>query len=941
VRGPAGGTIVRRMTGLLPQDAKGTAISPPQFSRPAAPCLVAGLTSALWLTPDGEVEELDRTAAGRKARLTPPLVCHAKALARRLDCKPFPAFDLLELYAFVRPASFCIPTPRGLTRSFGLPMPETLEDEALGLLRCVDRLLSELAARPEDPDASGIAWTMAQAGWPWGPFVLSALGFAEGSGTAPRRGRGLDVWTRLPEWYDTPPAAPPGNDAVDPGAARTRLAELLDEDAEARPQQSDYASAVTQAFAPREHVDEPNLVLAEAGTGTGKTLGYIAPASLWAEQNKGPVWISTYTRNLQHQIDGELDQLHPDPEAKAEKVVIRKGRENYLCLLNYEDAVRNLAMSPWQAVAAGLMARWMTATRDGALVGSDFPGWLAGLLGPENTIGLADRRGECIYSACPHYGKCFIERSLRRARHADIVVANHALVMIQAALGGGEDGSLPSHYVFDEGHHLFDASDNAFAAHLSGFEAAELRRWLLGSERARGGRSAERLRGLRRRLEDLVSNDGKALELLDEVLKGARILPGEGWRQRLADESPRGPTEAFLALVRQQVYARTESNHPHGLETDVRPVVEDIPAAADVLSQALGRLKDPLKALKAHLAKRLDEETDDLDSDTRRRIELLCRGLDRRIHHEVESWQHMLQTLESETPPEYCEWFAIERDDGREKDVGMFRHWVDPTRPFAKVVLEPAQGAVITSATLTDRSGEAEKDWEAAETRCGTTHLDIPAMRNQFTSPFDYGEQTKVLIVKDVRKDDLRLVSAAYRELFLAAGGGALGIFTAISRLRAVHAQLAQPLEEAGIPLYAQHVYGLDTSTLVDIFRAEVDSCLLGTDAVRDGVDVPGRSLRLIVFDRVPWPRPDIRHRARRGAFGGRHYDDLLTRLKLRQAYGRLIRRANDKGVFVLLDPMTPTRLLGAFPEGVSVERVGVADAVAAVTAFLGPRNGN
>ena len=87
-------------------------------------------------------------------------------------------------------------------------------------------------------------------------------------------------------------------------------------------------------------VGEPRVVLAEAGTGVGKTLGYIAPASLWAEKNGGAVWLSTYTRNLQRQLDGELDRLHPDPKDKADRVVIRKGRENYLCLLNLEDAVR-------------------------------------------------------------------------------------------------------------------------------------------------------------------------------------------------------------------------------------------------------------------------------------------------------------------------------------------------------------------------------------------------------------------------------------------------------------------------------------------------------------------------------------------------------------------------------------------------------------------------
>jgi ATP-dependent DNA helicase DinG len=150
-----------------------------------------------------------------------------------------------------------------------------------------------------------------------------------------------------------------------------------------------------------------------------------------------------------------------------------------------------------------------------------------------------------------------------------------------------------------------------------------------------------------------------------------------------------------------------------------------------------------------------------------------------------------------------------------------------------------------------------------------------------------------------------------------------------------VHARIAAPLEAAGLQLLAQHVDGLDTGTLVDIFRAEEDACLLGTDAVRDGVDVPGRSLRLIVFDRVPWPRPQILHKARRQQFGGAAYDDMLIRFKLRQAFGRLIRRADDAGVFVMLDRMMPSRLASALPEGVELRRVGLAEAVAETASFL------
>ena len=171
-------------------------------------------------------------------------------------------------------------------------------------------------------------------------------------------------------------------------------------------------------------------------------------------------------------------------------------------------------------------------------------------------------------------------------------------------------------------------------------------------------------------------------------------------------------------------------------------------------------------------------------------------------------------------------------------------------------------------------------------------------------------------MVRDVNGGNPDQVAAAYRELFVAAGGGALGLFTAIARLRAAHERLAEPLDDAGLPLLAQHVDGFDVATLVDLFRAERNACLLGTDAVRDGIDVPGDALRLIVFDRVPWPRPDRLHRARRARFGGAAWDDMQTRLRLKQAFGRLIRRKDDRGVFVLLDSRLPTRLTTAFPDG-------------------------
>jgi ATP-dependent DNA helicase DinG len=249
-------------------------------------------------------------------------------------------------------------------------------------------------------------------------------------------------------------------------------------------------------------------------------------------------------------------------------------------------------------------------------------------------------------------------------------------------------------------------------------------------------------------------------------------------------------------------------------------------------------------------------------------------------------------------------------------------------------VLAPAHGVLITSATLADST--LEDPFALAEVRTGAARFPERPRTLRLASPFDYAAQARALVVTDVGREDPRQVAAAMRELFLASGGGALGLFTAIRRLRAVYDRLAGPLAGAGLALYAQHVDPLEVGALVDIFRVEEDACLLGTDAVRDGVDVPGRSLRLLVFDRVPWPRPDLLHKARRARFGGKTYDDAIARARIAQAFGRLIRRADDKGVFVMLDAAAPTRLFSGLPDGVRVERVGLVEAIEQVAAFLG-----
>ncbi|MBV9814061.1 MAG: ATP-dependent DNA helicase, partial [Acetobacteraceae bacterium] len=484
-----------------------------------------------------------------------------------------------------------------------------------------------------------------------------------------------------------------------------------------------------------------------------------------------------------------------------------------------------------------------------------------------------------------------------------------------------------------------------------------LRRWLLGAE---GGRS--RARGLKRRLEELVAGRPELEQPLDRALSAARALPGPGWQTRIfADTgSPdlgglvpgrQNATEALLRAARAQVLARArDADSASSLECDLHPPTDALAAAAADLAPALGALVTALRALIDKLTARMDDEAEEMDEATRSRIEGACRALRRRALDRLLAWTAMLRQVE-ETPgepgsrPQHVTFLRLERRDGggrgaaRDADVGLHRHWLDPTVPFMATIAAPAHGILVTSATLRDGGeADAEAAWRAAEGRVGAPHLPSPALRVAVLSPFDYAAQTRAFVVTDLDPRDIEATATAYRTLFKASGGGALGLFTAIHRLRAVHARIAPALEASGIPLYAQHVDAMDNATLVDVFRTEEESCLLGTDAMRDGVDVPGRALRLVVFERVPWTRPDILHRERRVHLGegdpGR-FDDRLVRLRLRQAFGRLIRASTDRGVFVLLDRRTPTRLLSAFPPGVQVHRVGLARAAAEIAGFL------
>ena len=247
----------------------------------AAPLLLPALHAThagIWLAgADGQAREASRGEAIARAAETPHIILNAPLVGQRLGYPELSGLDLLELFAFVHPARFAVPTVAGLSRTLGLELPESEAQAASALQRIAERLVAVLAD-PGWREREG-AWTsnatLHRLGWTWAPLIGARL-------ERPERGERM-LFARLKQWEEAGERPPPRTVVVPAEAASARLDRLTGR-AEARGGQRAMAEAVTQVFAPKPAKGSPNLLLAEAGTGIGKTLAYLAPASLWAEE---------------------------------------------------------------------------------------------------------------------------------------------------------------------------------------------------------------------------------------------------------------------------------------------------------------------------------------------------------------------------------------------------------------------------------------------------------------------------------------------------------------------------------------------------------------------------------------------------------------------------------------------------------------------------------
>ena len=613
-----------------------------------------------------------------------------------------------------------------------------------------------------------------------------------------------------------------------------------------------------------EALDRGRHLLVQAGTGTGKSLAYLAPLVAHAQHADKPVVVATATLALQSQIVGrDVPRLLAALEGELERevdVALLKGRSNYACLHKLEGgypsdddpgalfALPDAAPHPGAAQAAEQPGRlgqevqrlreWARATgtgdRDELLPGVGDKAW--------RQVSVTAK--ECLGRSCPLVEECFAELAKQRAAEADIVITNHALLAINAFEGVTV---LPEHdvVVIDEAHELQDRVTGAVTGQLS----AALVRAAAASVRKHTSASPDALTAGAANLEAALT--GVPAELLH-----------------------RGLGEAQAAAVAQ---------------------IRD--AARTVMSESRGG------------------SAGEKDGDAGRQM---ARS---RVGDVLELTERVLAAADS------SEVLWISRQGGWEPGRGYVP--AEDTDPATLHVaplsvagtlregLFDGRTVVLTSATLSVGSS-----FDAAAGALGLKGQGAPRWEGvDVGSPFDYPKQGILYLAKHLEKPGRRLSEAQLEEMLAlleASGGGALGLFSS----RRAAEEAAEALRgRTGLPILCQGESSL--AGLVQEFAEDPATSLFGTMSLWQGVDVPGASCRLVMIDRIPFPRPDdplasARSRAaeRAGGNGFMSVSATHAAVRLAQGAGRLIRAGGDRGVVAILDSRIATARYGGFLRG-------------------------
>ncbi|MEP6836037.1 MAG: helicase C-terminal domain-containing protein [Gemmatimonas sp.] len=660
---------------------------------------------------------------------------------------------------------------------------------------------------------------------------------------------------------------------------------------EDRPSQRAMARAVADAY------NTSSVALLEAGTGVGKSLGYLVPALRWAAANKERTVVSTNTITLQEQlVNKDLPFLQLALDDQPVRFALLKGWRNYLCKQRLEQARTSGAtlLESSQLAELEVIASWAERTKDGSLSDLATP--------PRSEIWdeVAAEPDLCGRLKCQFYDGCFLFAARKAAAVADVVVVNHHLLLSDVAVRrttqNWEDSAvLPSYkrLIIDEGHHLEEAAGSHLGSSVTRRGLARL-----------FARLERRGKGL---LPALAAKLGGATDLhsvasLDLVKE--RLMPSNTAARELAAHVF-DSLSSVLELENVQMMRLSEDFTQHvvwkgTIEKSLDALLKEISLLQEALTTVRERLESDLKR---------SEEMAPLINEVR--------AVGRRLQAAGDSLAQALRPPAS--GPAVVRWIEMTGKPGPDRNLAAHCVPLELAPVLRDDLFARVQTTIITSATLaTDRG------FDFLEQRLGLDQSTKSKHSAVFPSPFDYAQQALMVVPTDLPApnvdpaEHLHRVIMQLRDLTKLSDGGVFALFTSHRDVR----EAARVLREEALGFDARWpllVHGEDSrDALLRRFRESSRAVLLGTSSFWEGVDVPGDALRALLIAKLPFRVPtepmvaaqcEAIEAAGRNAFGEFMLPHAALRLK--QGFGRLIRTATDRGVIVICDPRVVTKQYG------------------------------
>ncbi|REK77215.1 ATP-dependent DNA helicase DinG [Paenibacillus paeoniae] len=641
-----------------------------------------------------------------------------------------------------------------------------------------------------------------------------------------------------------------------------------------------------------EALTQGRHLLIEAGTGTGKSLGYLIPALYYSIQSKSKIVVSTHTINLQEQLRQRdlplLGEVLPFPF----KASIFKGRGNYLCLRKFEGKLnaQDMVAPIEDPITAAQMVVWLGETETGDQEELNF-----GSRGADFWSTVASDADSCLNRACPWFKRCYYHRAKHESNLADVCITNHSMLFTDVQ---ADHRLLPTynHLVIDEAHHVEEVAGKHLGMNVHYFTLVQAMIRLYRDNRS-GLLPSLRLR-LQQEGDDHVQAWTETIDTIIPIFQEVK----EHWDKLF---------EMFYA------FASTESDSVSDNGSLVKRLsTGKLPTGWDEVIAVENNVHVELTRVIKTAEKMMNDVKDRVDDLSIQASLTDLNGALRDLSR-VKDELRLFTKLEDK---QYVYWLEASTAY-RQRSMQLYAAPVDVSSQLQKYFFDAKDSIVMTSATLT-----VQKNFQYAEEQLGLEGYEKQGKLKTvlLPSPFNYREQALVVIPRDFPVLKGASVDEAYMDKLVGSladtavetKGRMLVLFTSYKMLKQVYDPLKQRLDAAGIQTLGQGIDSSNRTKLTRRFLQQPESVLLGTSSFWEGVDIPGEGLVCLAIVRLPFQPPnhplveaksELLQRQKQNPFMKLSIPQAVIRFK--QGFGRLVRTAHDKGIVIIYD----TRIIDTY----------------------------